>query len=177
MSKPQTDRIDLNQLAASFKVDTIDAYTERVLENSEAFGYAYQEARREGLSEAAADEAAEKVEQQEVDEAVYRYMDAVLAVAERLYGEHGLRLDPIGKGRHPFEFRIEPERSWNDAADKIRQTINGVGMFHFQDLKEFLSSGPYSPKQAVLQHLGWIADHPRVYGSGTARSMVDRQLR
>jgi hypothetical protein len=176
--KPTSDRVDLNDLASSFKTQTIDDFGERVHSSLDVYGYAYKQALKEGLSEADADEAAQKVEQDEADEAVFKYMDAVQAVAEKLYGEHGLMLDPVDRNsRHPFVFRVRPEVSWNDAANKIRQTINGVGMFHFHDLREFLSSGPYTAREAVLQHLHWIADHPRVYGNGTARSMIDRRLR
>lgn len=104
------------------------------------------------------------------DELYRNWHQAVLSTAEQLFEEHSLELDPIRYRRDlpdvpAYEFRIVPEESWSDAARKIMQTINGVGMFHFGSLKEFLDSGPYTPRQAVLSHLGYIRDYPKVYGT------------
>lgn len=73
-----------------------------------------------------------------------------------------------------YDFKIVPSNSWDDAANKIRETINGVGTFHFNNLREFLSSGPYTARQAVLSHLGYIKRYPDVYGGSGARQLYDR---
>lgn len=121
-------------------------------------------------------EAAERAAQ---DELYGNWYNAVTGVAERLFEEHGLELDPVrvAKSKRPYEFKVVPKKDWKDAANKIRETINGVGDFHFNNLREFLDSGPYTAQQAVLSHLGYVADHPRVYGSGSARSMYDAAIR
>jgi hypothetical protein len=71
----------------------------------------------------------------------------------------------------------EPAETWRDAAQAIMETINGVGPFRFRSLGEFLKSGPYSPCEAVMEHLHWIKRYPDVYGSHSARSIVDRAMR
>jgi hypothetical protein len=161
--KPTSSKIDVDRIVKLFGLPEWDDVDER---NSD---YYYQAASGAEDTDAAADAVR--------DELYGNWYDAVTGVAERLFGEHGLELDPVGKGKRPFEFKVVPKQNWNDAANKIRETINGVGYFHFNNLAEFLESGPYTAQQAVLSHLGSIADHPRVYGSGSARSMYDAAIR
>jgi len=111
-----------------------------------------------------------------------RYYDAVTGVAEDLFSSHGLLL--VGKSRsrskpvdRPWEFRVVPKVSWEDAADHIRMTINGVGEFEFRTLREFLDSGPYTGRRAVLGHLGWIPSWFEVYGEGRPQQNVERRMR
>jgi hypothetical protein len=40
-----------------------------------------------------------------------------------------------------------------------------------------LSSGPYTAKQAVLSHLGYIKRYPDVYGSTGARQLYENAWR
>ena len=119
----------------------------------------------------------EEGEQEARDEVFRKYHDALNNVADNLFEQHGLTLVPVGKERTPYEFRIVPKKSWADAAEQIRETINGVGMFHFNSLKEFLDSGPYTARQAVLQHLHYIKRHPDVYGERSARDQFERAYR
>ena len=94
-----------------------------------------------------------------------KYHDALTSTADEVFGESGLVLVPRRKAeKRPFEYKIAPEKSWNDAAARILKTINGIGMFEFRGLKEFLDSGPYTARQAVLQHLGYIRRRTDVYG-------------
>lgn len=178
-TKPISDVVDLDEIARDFKLTTITDYDDSIIDSfADTWSHARKEALSEGMSEDEADEKAREAEQAERDEAVGHYMDAILRVADKLYGEHGLVLEPKHKGKgRSFEYKVAPEKSWSDAANKIRETINGVGMFEFRDLQDFLRSGPYTARQAVLSHLHWIADWPSVYGEGTPRSMVDRQMR
>ncbi len=129
-----------------------------------------------------------KAEEEARDEVYGQWYDAVEHAASKLFEEHGLELQPAGKWhpstyaktkaeRRPYDLKIVPSTSWNDAANKIRETVNGVGTFHFNNLKEFLDSGPYSARQAVLSHLGWIRDYPAVYGSSSAHQMYDHHWR
>jgi hypothetical protein len=129
----------------------------------------------------ATDEENEKTAMEAETDHFRRYYDAVTGVAEDLFGSHGLVL--VGKSRtrkpvdRPWEFRVVPKVSWEDAADHIRMTINGVGIFEFSTLREFLDSGPYTGRRAVLGHLGWIPSWFEVYGEGKARQNVERRMR
>jgi len=115
------------------------------------------------------------------DEVFAKWHDAVMHAADTLFGHHDLELHALhlkpgatGNQARAFEFRIVPATNWQDAANKIRETINGVGYFTFATLAEFLSSGPYTARQAVLAHLGYIAYYPKVYGDYSARRLYDR---
>lgn len=172
------DSIDIDELAKMFKLST----SEDLMENeSENYGYAYKEAIKDGQTEEEAESIAQKAEEEEQAEGFNKWYDAVEAVAEKLFGEHGLEL--IGKSikgkkvKRPFEFRIVPSKSWSDSAREILKTINGVGTFEFSNLNEFLDSGPYSARDAVLKHLHWISWWPEVYGGSSARRLYDRHVR
>lgn len=111
--------------------------------------------------------------------------DAVMAVAESLYGEHGLELHPVKftrkvpEGTRPYEYRVVPKVSWLDAADHIRNTIEGDGFlgYYINGLRGFLSSGPYTARSAVLAHLHWIKKYPEVYGSKAAQRLYENAWR
>ncbi len=117
------------------------------------------------------------------------YRDAVLSTAEELFDRHGLQLVPIlrrtrskkvmSKNPDPWQFRVMPSpgRTWGSAALQIMRTINGVGMFGFSNLREFLDSGPYTRREAVLKHLGWIPSWYEVYEGSKASSRVDKRMR
>jgi len=130
------------------------------------------------------EEAQLEAESEARDEVFAQWYDAVEQAASKLFEEHGLELQPAGKShtktkaeRRPYELKIVPTTSWMDAANKIRETINGVGDFHFNDLAEFLRSGPYTARQAVLSHLGYIQRYPAVYGSQGAKQMYEQHWR
>jgi len=136
------------------------------------------------MSRGAEDEDAQMKAEQEAQEEVYRrWYDAVEHAAENLLGEHGLELLAMKHTRklhqnfRPHVLKIIPTKSWADAADKIRETINGVGDFHFDTLQEFLDSGPYTARQAVFAHLGYIKRYPHVYGGLGANQMYEQHWR
>lgn len=178
--KKPLQTVTVDDLAKQFKVDTLEDFDQQVSEAESSYSYVYKEALGEGMSEEEAEQAAMKAEQAERDEAVTKYMDAITAVADDLYGKHGLTLVPIrprkGASR-PYEYKVVPEKSWEDAAGHIMQTINGVGLFEYSDLRDFLRAGPWTAREAVLSHLGWIADWPAVYEGRKARFMVERRMR
>jgi hypothetical protein len=113
------------------------------------------------------------------DEVYGQWYDAVERAASKLLEEHDLELQPVNSKdtSRPYQLKIVPGTSWDSSANKLRETINGVGMFRFDNLKEFLSSGPYTARQAVLSHLSWIKSHPEVYGGQSARSLYDQGWR
>lgn len=172
-----SDKTNIDQLAKMFGLPDWDKIDEM---NSQHYWE---------MSRGAEDEDEQlKAEEEARDEVYGQWYDAVEHAASKLFEEHGLELQPAGKWhpstyaktkaeRRPYDLKIVPSTSWNDAANKIRETVNGVGTFHFNNLKEFLDSGPYSARQAVLSHLGWIRDYPAVYGSSSAHQMYDHHWR
>lgn len=172
-----SDKITIDQLAAMFELPDWDRIDELNQQH-------YWEASR-GAGDEKAQLDAERAEQ---DDVYAKWYDAVESAASKLFEEHGLELQPAGKWhpsthaktkaeRRPHQMKIVPSNSWNDAANKIRETINGVGTFHFNDLKEFLHSGPYTARQAVLSHLGYIKRYPHVYGGLGANQMYEQTWR
>jgi hypothetical protein len=169
-----SDKITIDQLAKMFGLpdwDKIDVMNQQH----------YWE-----MSRGADDE--EEAETAARDEVYGQWYDAVESAASKLFEEHGLELQPAGKWhpstyaktkaeRRPGQLKIVPSNSWSDSADKIRETVNGVGTFHFNDLREFLSSGPYTARQAVLSHLGHIKSYPAVYGGSGAHQLYERAWR
>jgi len=171
-SEKQGDKINIDQLAKFFGLPDWDRIDEMNQDN-------YWEAAR-GVE----DEDAQMEAQHKAAEEVYRqWYDAVEHTAEKMLAEHGLELlamkhtRKVNQNYRPHQLKIIPTKSWDDAANKIRETINGVGDFHFNDLREFLRSGPYTAKQAVLSHLGYIKRHPDVYGGTSARQLYEHAWR
>lgn len=164
-----SDKITIDQLAKMFGLPDWDSVDERNQHH-------YWE-----MARGADDEEAQQEAEMEAQTEVYnQWYDAVEATADKLFGEHGLELKATGKQGTPsrrYEFKITPANSWNDAADKIRETINGVGDFHFNDLKEFLHVESATPRQAVLSPLGYIKRYPAVYGGLGANQMYEQHWR
>jgi hypothetical protein len=129
------------------------------------------------------EEEALKIEAERRDALYSSWHGAVLHAAEQLFGEHGLKLEPlrfkrkVPEGTRHYEYRVVPETSWEDAANKVRETINGVGFFYFATRGEFLRSGPYTAREAVLGHLHWVKRYPDVYGGISASRMYEAQMR
>jgi hypothetical protein len=183
----RTNTIDIDHLAKLLGLPKLEDIEER---NSDYIMESGGNARDEALEEAkrfdydVSDEDLEEIEmkgQERAQDDVYRsWHNGVESAAEYLFDKHGLILEPIyqkGKGGYLHEFKILPIKSWEDAAHGILNTINGVGDFFFDSLEDFLDSGPYTAREAVLAHLGYISDYPRVYGDRTARSLFDSSFR
>lgn len=124
----------------------------------------------------ASEEEREKQENEARSELFHKYHDALLHAAKRAFGDHGLELTPVGKHDRPWEYKIEPVKSWEDAADRIRDTINGVGYFEFSSLREFLDSGPWTAREAVLGHLHTMTSRPIVYGDTRYKRSFERHF-
>ena len=165
--------IDLDQIAKLFGIDTWDDVDERnsdyYWENSR---WAYDEAIKEGLTEEEAQEKQYEAEGADRDEFYSSYKSALLSAAESEFEEMGLIFTALTKNSR--EFQIDPAKTWRVAAENIRETVNGMGHFHFNDLREFLSSGPYTPREAVMQHLGYVARRAEVYGDYGAKYKFER---
>ena len=164
------DKINIDQLAKLFDLPDWDRIDER---NQQHY---WEMARGAGDDEDAQQEA-----EQEAQSEVYgQWYDAVESAASKLFEEHGLELDPTGKQgtkKRRYDFKIVPSKSWNDAADKLRETINGVGDLHFDNLSEFLKAEASTARQAVLSHLGYIKRYPAVYGGLGANQLYEHAWR
>lgn len=77
----------------------------------------------------------------------------------------------------PFYYDVTSD-DWDKAAISVIMTINGVGNFHFNSLKEALDSGPYaSSKEFVLKHLHWLKDYYEVYEGSKIKNVFQRRFR
>jgi len=170
---------DLDKIAKMFSLPTIDEVEEMNVEyKDEAYRAGYDEAKSEGESDEKAEERAFKFEQAAGDEIVRNWHNAVTSVAEQLFGAHKLELVQRRKKETlPFEYYVIPTETWREAANEIRETINGVGTSHFSSLKEFLESGPYTPREAVENHLGYVRHYPEVYGTSSAGRIYESAWR
>jgi hypothetical protein len=164
-----SDKINIDQLAKLFDLpdwENIDELNQ----------HHYWEA-SQGIDDEDERLEAERAEQENV---YNQWYDAVESATSKLFEQHGLELKPTGKqgtAKRRYDFKITPSSSWSDAANKIRETINGVGMLHADNLREFLDSGPYTARQAVLANLGYIRQYPDVYGSLGVRQLYDQAWR
>jgi hypothetical protein len=160
-----SDKIDIDRLAQLLDLPAWEKVDEQNQQH-------YWEMARGAEDEEAQSEA----EQAAQDEVYGQWYDAVEHAASKLLGEHDLELQPVGSraDKRPHQLKIVPGTSWASSADKIRETINGDGTLHFNDLPEFLTSGPYTARQAVLSHLSWIRRYPHVYGGPGARQLYDQ---
>ena len=160
-----SDKINIDQLAKLLDLPSWEDVDELNQQH-------YWELARGSEDEEAAESAAR-------DEVFGQWYDAVERAATKLLEEHDLELQPVDfkNTSRPYQLKIVPSTSWDSSANKLRETINGVGTFHFNNVKEFLSSGPYTARQAVLSHLSWINRHPDVYGGQSARRLYDQGWR
>jgi hypothetical protein len=165
-AKKTGDKISIADLAKMFNLPDWDRIDDLNQQH-------YWQMAKESVDDPNDEDEMQKAEEKAQQEIYHQWYDAVEHVGDNLFGEHGLELKQIGKKGRSFELKITPQNSWNDAANKIRETVNGEGMFGFSTLKEFLDSGPYTAKQAVLSHLGYIRHYPAIYGGTGARTMFD----
>lgn len=170
--KELSDKVNIDQLATLLKLDEWDDVSEH---NSD---YIYEAAG--SVEEASGEEAHLKRQEKVADEVYDTWHNAVESVANEIFDQHNLELQPIAprrRGMPTYEYRIVPRVSWEDAASKIIDTINGVGMFEFASVREFMESGPYTVRQAVLSHLGHMKRRPDVYGTDSPRRLYERAWR
>ena len=152
-----------------------DKFSDAVADSAgEVYGHALRHLEHDADATAEEhEELALQAEQAYLDEEYSKYRSAAESVANHVFGEHGLALTELKKGG----YKIAPETSWRDAAFKIVDTINGVGYFHFSSLKDFLGSGPYTPREAVLSHLGYLKRRSEVYGDPSPERLFERAMR
>ena len=177
--------MNVNELAELFGLPSSEEIDESVCTYGCAYDFAYKQALSEEKSEEEAEAAAQAAEQEEREQAYQKWYDAVEFVAKHEFELHKLELVQAYKrirgrkvdAKRPYDLRVVAPYGWKDAAREIMRTINGVGMFEFSSLKEFMDSGPYTAREAALQHTHWINRHAEVYGDRSPRSMYDGRMR
>lgn len=170
-TKPLSNKIDLDQLAKLCGIKTTLAdLDEGFCENN--YCQCSEEMQDKGKCECGCCECGFEDERERLTS---KYISAVESIAEDLLKEHGLKATQAKK--RVCEYKIVPVESWEDAADRIRMTINGVGYFFFTTVREFMQSGPYTARECTLRHLHWVKDYYSVYGDSNGQSRLDRALR
>lgn len=186
MSKP--DRLSLEELCELLDIELWDDWREANPDSYiAAYTYAYNESIKDGKSEEEAHEEAETAEGEAETEDYNRWENAIILTADKYFEHHGMRLTERmmkvpGDGQFSHYWRktwvVTPIAGWDNVATHIRETINGVGYFHFNDNKEFRDSIPVrSDKQLALQHLHWMKRYGDVYGELSPESLMERHLR
>lgn len=186
--KPVSDTFTFDQLCAAVGLDAnregamdlIEDNIETIFQSSE---YAYNEAIEEGASEEEAEEAMQKAQGDREAEIVNAYVDSAVSTIEDQLSEHfALNLievtkkDKKGKPTEERRWQIKPLRTWKESLKLIVETINGVGYFHFNSVREFLDSGPYTEREGCLTHLHYLAQHGDVYGGQSLERQFERSL-
>lgn len=176
------ETFNVDELAEFFGIPTWESLDDNITSDNGAWSYAHEEALKEGKSEEEAEELAMQAESEERDEYYKKWHDAMESAVEKTLAHINIELTPVkSKGAshdaRPYEYKISPKKDWKDSAEQIRDIINGVGMFEFGTLKEFLDSGPYTPREAVLSHLGYANSYADVYGDRSAKDIYHREMR
>ena len=140
--------------------------------------YAYMQAIEDGEDEDKANEAREEAQMEADDEISTAYINAAIETIENALGEHfALDLTEVkGRNNEGMRWKITPLRTWRESLGYIVETINGVGLFRFDSIREFLNSGPYTEREGVLTHLHYLADYGSVYGDKSLQRTFDDNL-
>jgi hypothetical protein len=163
-------RIYSEDIAAFLGLPDSDAFIDgNELYLDDAYQAGYGNATDAGESEAEAVEAGQDAELEASGELYLQWEGAIEAAVQPLLEAHGMELSELQSG-----YMIAPTHSWRDAVAHIVNTINGVGDFWFESTKEFLDSGPYTPKQAVIAHLPYITLSPQVYGTSSPERLYEQ---
>jgi hypothetical protein len=173
------NRFSLDDLAELYDLPSQNALDELNWEYvADAGSAAYDEVLRESRrAERRAEKARVEAETAAQRELFLKWRGAVEAAVASVLEAHDLELIAPAKRMATEPYRIEPQRSWREAADRVRETISGVGYFSFDSLREFLDSGPYTAREAVLTHLRSMGDYGEVYGTARPQAVFDRAFR
>lgn len=170
-----------------FSLTSMDAFDDRMeLNYMEEADYARKDAERE-LREERADEGDESLVDDEAklqevwdnaytairDELTQRYINCVESEVEHELEKFGLRLVPIQTEQF-YGYEVVPTTSWLYAVEQTREVVNAYGNFYFQSNAEFMDSGPYTPRDAVLGHSGYWGNYGAVDGDRSVKDRVSR---
>jgi NDP-sugar pyrophosphorylase family protein len=66
---------------------------------------------------------------------------------------------------------------WDETAKEMIESINGYGMFKFEDVEDLVASGPYaSVKDAVILHLSWHKHRSAIFGQDGVKQIFEKEL-
>jgi len=145
--------------------------------------YAYKQAIEDGEDEDKAEGARSKTEGKLINKLSTAYINAAIETIENALTKHfALDLTEVKERKgEQTRWKITPLRTWRESLGHIVETINGVGLFRFDSIREFLDSGPYTEREGVLTHLHYLADYSSVYGvrslERTFHDNLDHHLR
>ena len=126
----------------------------------------------EGFEETEAFETLVETYSNEQADKVYEIAEkAFISALDDVLCEYGMWTEREGED---YYFASE---DWKDSAKKIIETINGVGIFYYNSVEEFLrvtSSETY--EDAVVSHIHWIEEYGDVYGELGLRRMIEDSI-
>ena len=139
----------------------------------EVWSIQYDYSLGQGKSEEEAREEAQEAMDSASEDEWKKYAAALENVFEDYFGYADLEVIE----KEGYKYKLLPKTDWKHSATEIVEIINGVGYFRYDSLREFLDSGPYTPRQAVLSHLHWIKQYGNVFGTHSPEQMLARKLR
>jgi len=167
--------ITLDKLAKNFGLTAWDDLYDLNMDYIATVGSdALTRAVNDGLDEDAAQEAADEAEALVAARLRMSYVSAVEAAADTYFEYHGLKLVPVHS--KPSTYKVLPIKSWADAAERIRATINGDGMFFYESLRVFVAQTAKNEREAALSHLHWMTSYAAVYGVKSARALYEKEI-
>lgn len=170
IGKENLDTLDMLIRMMSLDLPTTQEVEEDMLNYSgETYGYALKRAIEEGFTDEEAEEKAQEAEQEERDDEFKKYMQSILNTIRYLLNFHDIELETRNKRYYLTS------KSWKETAEKVKETINGMGPFYYESVKAFKDVGPYKNYcEAVMSHLHWLKDYPTVYGDTSYRRIYER---
>lgn len=109
------------------------------------------------------------------------FVDAYFGAAESAIEDMAeqwfrLSITKISKEGKEDTYKVKPMKSWEDSLKPIVETMNGVGYFYFRDGKALMRSGPYTAREAVLSHMGYLSDVGSVYEEESLERKFEKNL-
>ena len=186
--KPTSDTFTFDQLCRAVGLEASYEDAMDLIERNEhaidsVRSAAYRGAIEDGLDEEDAEERGMDAESDAQAEIANAYVDSAVSTIEDQLTEHfALDLSEVTKKNKKGEYigerrwQIKPLRTWKESLKLIVGTINGVGYFHFNSLREFLDSGPYTEREGCLTHLHYLKRHGDVYGGPSLERQFEASL-
>lgn len=167
--------ITLSKLLTLLDIPTFDELYEDALRSTWTYTEAFQDAKNNGCSNEEAWVAAEEAEAQESKEYYDKWKSAAEYAANYYTELHGMNLTYHSEND---TVDIVENRCWRAVADKIKETINGVGIFYYSSVEEFKDSIPaQSYEETAVSHLHWIKRYGDVFGEASPKQMFEHRLR
>lgn len=143
--------------------------------DSDIYHCEYTQAIAEGKTEAEAEDLALEAESREQADRYSAIMRSLESIADQCFERLGLAVVKDSSDH----WLVSPVngKDWHNAANEIRECVNGYGPFYFSSLREFLDSGPYTAREAVDSHLGYIGSYADVYGDYSAKYLLEKSFR